>query len=147
MRQLGLSERVVFLGDRRDVPAVLAAIDISVLPSSSESLSNVIMESMAAGVPVVAAEVGGNPELVQNGKTGFLFTPWDEEQFAAALTALITRPELRKQFGACARALAKSEYATSRVLDQYQDLYSSMLEEKGWTAPLTFERQVAGTDQ
>jgi glycosyltransferase involved in cell wall biosynthesis len=125
--QLGLSSNFIFLGDRRDVPAVLASLDISVLPSSSESLSNVILESMAAGIPVVAADIGGNPELVQNGKNGFLFPEGNEDQFAAALQTLITRPELRKQFGTRARELAMSEYSISRIRDQYQDLYTSQL--------------------
>src|ERR1700688_2825496 len=57
---LGIGDRALFLGDRRDVPSVLASLDLSVVPSDSESLSNVILESMAAGVPVVATRVGGN---------------------------------------------------------------------------------------
>jgi glycosyltransferase involved in cell wall biosynthesis len=138
--QLKLLDRVIFLGDRRDIPAVLASLDISVMPSSSESLSNVILESMAAGVPVVAARIGGNPELVQEGKTGFLFSPGDEVQFAAVLETLVMQPELRKQFGAIARARAEGEYAIPRVRDRYQDLYRSLLEEKGWTAPASFHR-------
>lgn len=138
-RQLGLLDRVLFLGDRRDVPAVLAALDISVLPSSSESLSNVILESMAAGVPVVAANVGGNPELVRNGETGFLFSPGDERQLASAIETLVTQPELRKQLATCARAHARAEYAIPRVRDRYQDLYRSLLVEKGLMAPLPIE--------
>jgi glycosyltransferase involved in cell wall biosynthesis len=128
--QLGLSSNFIFLGDRRDVPAVLASLDISVLPSSSESLSNVILESMAAGVPAVAADVGGNPELVQNGKNGFLFPEGNEDRFAAALQTLITQPELRKQFGTRARELAVSQYSISRIRDQYQELYTSQLAAK-----------------
>jgi glycosyltransferase involved in cell wall biosynthesis len=147
-QRLELRDRMIFLGDRRDIPAVLASLDISVLSSSSESLSNVIMESMAAGIPVVAAKVGGNPELVENGKTGFLFSPGDEEQFAAALETLVAQPELRKQFGSCARDRAQAEYTIPRVRDRYQDLYCSLLAEKGWTHPLPLEcLQSAGTGQ
>ena len=132
VRQSGLRDRVVFLGDQRDVRALLAALDISVLPSSSESLSNVILESMAVGVPVVAAEVGGNPELVQNGETGFLFSPGEEGQFVAALETLVIDPELRKRCGARARERALREYTTARARDQYRALYSALLTEKGW---------------
>ena len=148
VERLGLRDRVVFLGDRRDIPAVLASLDITVLPSSSESLSNVMMESMAAGVAVVASNVGGNPELVESGRTGFLFAPGDEGQFAAALETLITQPELRKQFGSSARKRALAEYTIPRVRDRYQDLYRGLLAEKGWAAPLDMERlQAAGTGQ
>lgn len=144
---LELSDRVLFLGDRRDIPAVLAALDISVMPSSSESLSNVIMESMAAGIPVVASRVGGNSELVQEGKTGLLFPSGDEAQFAAALETLLARPELRKQFGGSARDRALAEYTIPRVRDRYQDLYRSLLAEKGWKPPLAMNHaQSAGTD-
>jgi glycosyltransferase involved in cell wall biosynthesis len=129
---LKMRDRVDFLGDRRDIRAILASLDITVLPSSSESLSNVIMESMAAGVPVVASNVGGNPELVENGKTGFLFAAGNEEQFADALEKLVAQPELRKQFGSSARQQALAEYSIPRVRDRYQDLYMSLLAEKGW---------------
>jgi L-malate glycosyltransferase len=146
--QLGGRDRVLFFGDRRDIPAILASVDITVLPSSSESLSNVIMESMAAGIPVVASDVGGNPELVENGKTGFLFPPGDEKQFAVALETLVAQPELRKQFGAAARERALAEYTIPRVRDRYQDLYRSLLAEKGWKPAQPVEcMQPAGTGQ
>jgi glycosyltransferase involved in cell wall biosynthesis len=144
--QLGLADRVVFLGDRRDVPALLSTFDISVLPSASESLSNVILESMAAGVPVVAAQVGGNPELVHNGATGLLFPSGDEEQFSRAMETLVTQPGLRKQFGECARRRAQAEYAIPRVRDRYHELYRSLLAEKGWmTAPPIEQLQTVET--
>jgi L-malate glycosyltransferase len=138
--QLGLRNRIDFLGDRRDVPAVLATLDISVLPSASESLSNVILESMAAGVPVVAANVGGNPELVQNGATGFLFPSGDEEQFSRAMETLVTQAELRKQFGLCARQRAQAQYAIPKIRDRYQELYRNLLAEKGWMTPAPIEQ-------
>ena len=118
---------------------MLASLDLSVMPSSSESLSNVILESMAAGVPVVAANVGGNSELIQDQKTGLLFAAGDESQFAAALETLITQPELRKQMAALARIEAQ-QYAIPRIRDRYQDLYRDLLAEKGWTLPLIFEK-------
>jgi glycosyltransferase involved in cell wall biosynthesis len=144
--QLGLRDRVDFLGDRRDVPAVLATLDISVLPSASESLSNVILESMAAGVAVVAANVGGNPELVQNGTTGFLFPSADEEQLCRAVETLVTQPELRKQFGICARQRAQAEYAIPKIRDRYQELYRELLSEKGCMTAVPIEQlQPVGT--
>jgi glycosyltransferase involved in cell wall biosynthesis len=144
--RLGLRDRIEFLGDRRDVPAVLATLDISVLPSASESLSNVILESMAAGVAVVAAKVGGNPELVQDGTTGFLFPSGDEEQLSRAMETLVTQPALRKQFGICARKKAQAEYAIPKIRDRYQELYRGVLLEKGWMTPAPIEHlQPVGT--
>ncbi len=83
---LGIKNYVRFLGDRRDIPEILASLDISVMPSSSESLSNVIIESMAAGVPVIATRVGGNLELLDNGR-GVLISP-GETALAGAIEAL-----------------------------------------------------------
>jgi glycosyltransferase involved in cell wall biosynthesis len=133
-RKLGLVDRVIFLGDRRDVPAVLASLDISLLPSSSESLSNVILESMAAGLPVVAARVGGNPELVRDGETGFLVPSGDDEAFAAALQRLLENSDLRAAFGAKAKSEARSRFALRQVCGQYEDLYRAVLSEKGCLA-------------
>src|SRR4029077_9155922 len=82
---LGIAERVHFAGERHDIPAMLSSMDVSVLISSSESLSNVILESMAAGVPVVATDVGGNSELVTDGETGVLVPPGDEDRLVEVL--------------------------------------------------------------
>jgi len=128
--ELGLGSRVTFLGDRRDIPAVLAAVDISVLPSISESLSNAIMESMAAGVPVVACRIGGNDELIRDGENGFLVPPGNDEELAERMQTLVTRPELRKSFGAIERNDAQS-FKAEKISEQYERLYLSLLEEKG----------------
>lgn len=97
-RELSLSERVIFAGERQDIPAMLASMDISVLISGSESLSNVILESMAAGVRLVATEVGGNPELISHGQTGFLVPPENDDLLVESLAQLIANPALRAQF-------------------------------------------------
>jgi glycosyltransferase involved in cell wall biosynthesis len=129
-QELFLSERVIFLGDRRDVTAVLASLDVSVLPSASESLSNVILESMAAGVAVVAANVGGNPELIDDGQTGLLFPVGDESKFAAALETFATQSDVRQRMGSAAREQARARYSISTVRRQYQDLYHELLAAK-----------------
>lgn len=132
-KALGLGERVTFLGERHDIPAVLAALDISVLTSISESLSNVIMESMAAAVPVVAACVGGNPELVSDGETGFLVPPEDDDGFANAIGKMLEHAELRSAIGAKARSDARSRFNLKTICRQYEDLYRSVLAEKCWS--------------
>jgi L-malate glycosyltransferase len=134
--KLGLRGRVQFLGDRRDIPALLASMDLSVVPSASESLSNVALESMAAGVPVVAARVGGNPELISE-QRGLLVPPDDEVALAAALERLLTDAALRTALGKNAREFARQNFSREMVRDQYQQLYTELLAGKGWrpTAP------------
>ena len=127
--ELGLGSRVLFLGDRDDIPEVLASLDVTVLPSSSESLSNAILESMAAGVPVVATKVGGNAELIRDGQTGFL-VPMEDEAFVRALQELLTDSGLRKTCGERARLEASAKYRVSQVRDQYAELYRSLLTAK-----------------
>jgi L-malate glycosyltransferase len=131
---LGLQDRVRFLGDRGDIPAVLASLDVSVLPSFSESLSNSVLESMAAGLPVVASRVGGNKELVRDGETGYLVAPNDEIALSEALERLLSDPQLRSAFGRRAREVARVEFGLPRMIEQYQNLYESLLAGKGWKA-------------
>ncbi|MGH9407805.1 MAG: glycosyltransferase, partial [Terriglobia bacterium] len=125
--KLGISGRTRFLGERNDVPQVLASMDISVLPSRSESLSNAIMESMAAGVPVVATRVGGNAELVNDGETGFLVPVNDDERLSGALERLVADPTLRSVFAKRAKELASARFSADAMASQYETLYSSLL--------------------
>jgi glycosyltransferase involved in cell wall biosynthesis len=127
---LGLTNSVAFLGDRRDIPAILAASDISVLTSSSEGQSNVILESMAAGLPVVAYAVGGNPEIVSNDR-GALIPAANETEFASAIHRLLSDPSLRREQGRNARAFAEQNFSLAHVCRQYEDLYMNLLARKG----------------
>lgn len=131
---LRLGNQVVFLGERHDIPAVLAAADISVLPSISESLSNSIMESMAAGVPVVACRVGGNEELIRDGENGFLVSPESAEELAERIDGLVTQAELRKSFGETGKRDAE-RFTVERITGEYERFYMSLLEEKGIRQP------------
>lgn len=131
-RQLGIEQSVMFLGTRHDIAAVLASMDIAVLTSTSESLSNVILESMAAGKPVVATQVGGNAELVRDGETGFLIPTNDDERLAGAIEHLLERPALRLEWGRRARELAAANFSLSRARDRYEELYSALIGQKSW---------------
>ena len=124
---LGLGHRARFLGERHDIPAVLASVDISVLPSSSESLSNVILESMAAGVPVIATNVGGNPDLVRDGETGLLFPLGNEDKLVEAMEQLLAQPQLRTEYGQRARHLARNDFRLDRIRSLYMQLYRELL--------------------
>jgi glycosyltransferase involved in cell wall biosynthesis len=89
-RRLRIAHRVVFTGQREDVPAVTAALDVAVLPSYREAQGRAILEAMALSRPVVASNVGGIPEVIEDGVTGLLVPPHDTEALAAAIARLLT---------------------------------------------------------
>ncbi|HTW32196.1 MAG TPA: glycosyltransferase [Candidatus Sulfotelmatobacter sp.] len=120
---LGIKEKVFFAGERADIPAVLASLDVSVLVSSSESLSNVILESMAAGVPVVATAVGGTPELVKDGETGLLVPAGNDQKLVEALAHMVGDAESRARFATRAREFARSQFHVKEVCRRFEDLY------------------------
>jgi glycosyltransferase involved in cell wall biosynthesis len=123
---LGLKGHVLFLGDCRDIPAVLASLDISVLPSASESLSNAILESMAAAVPVVATRVGGNPELVTP-ERGVLVPLDDAEAIADSVGRLLGDAERRAELGRNARHFAEANFTLAVMKTRYEELYRNLL--------------------
>jgi L-malate glycosyltransferase len=131
--ELGISDLVQFLGDRRDIPAILASLDATVLPSASESLSNAILESMAAGVPVIANDVGGNAELVSDNR-GILLPPENEQALEQALLKVASDAPLREAMGRSAKIFAHENFAIERMRQQYDDLYAELLDRKGWRA-------------
>ena len=126
---LGIAENVRFLGDRHDIPAVLASIDITIVPSDSESLSNVVLESMAASVPVIATRVGGNPELLGNDR-GLLVPPKDVDALVSAATHLIESRELRSRFAIASREFVCAKFSAESITRQYETLYDGLLREK-----------------
>ena len=126
---LGLGASAIFLGDRQDMPAVLASLDVAVNTSDSESLSNVILEAMAAGLPVVAYELGGNAELL-NQERGTLIPAGNEATFANALQKLLSDSALRQQLGRNARQFAQGTFTLDRVRQRYVDLYVTLLQKK-----------------
>ncbi|MGO9865790.1 MAG: glycosyltransferase [Terriglobales bacterium] len=126
---LGLGASAIFLGDRQDMPAVLASIDVAVNTSDSESLSNVILEAMAAGLPTVAYNVGGNPELL-NQDRGALIPAGNEAGFVDALQNVLTDSGQRQQLGRNARQFAKENFSLDRVRLRYVELYVKLLQQK-----------------
>jgi glycosyltransferase involved in cell wall biosynthesis len=117
---------------------VLAALDLLVVPSVSESLPNVILEAMAAGVPVVASRVGGVPEVIEHEKTGLLVPPSDDLQLAEAIERFVCQPSLRLQCARRARQYAAEHFDWGRVSDQYEELYCDLLiqKDRGWEEKL-----------
>lgn len=124
---LGLEGRVVFTGFRTDVAALLAEAAVSVLPSHSEGLSNTLLESMGAGVPVVATDIGGNPEVVEQGVTGFLVPPHDPPSLADAIVKLLVDRDLAERFGAAGRRRALDHFSLDRMIARTEQLYRDLL--------------------
>ncbi|WP_258359789.1 glycosyltransferase family 4 protein [Moorella sulfitireducens] len=119
--------RVYFLGYRRDVPRILLESDIMTLTSKREGLPKSILEAMAASKPVVATDVRGNRDLVEDGRTGFLVELGDVPGLAAALERLITDPELRAAMGAAGRKKIQ-DYSLEKVLVEMAGIYDRYLE-------------------
>ncbi len=122
---LGLGESVHFLGYRSDVKEVFADLDLLVLSSDTEGLPNVVLEAMALGVPVVATAVGGTPELVKDGDTGWLVPPRDEERLARAMQDALADPGLATKRRA-ARALVEREFDMRGLVHRTHVLYRAM---------------------
>ena len=123
----GLQDRVRLLGERRDIPEVLSAMDVFVLPSIAEGMSNTVLEAMATGLPVVATRVGGNPEIVEDGVTGRLTLPLDPVALASSIDSYLDDAHLRALHGKASRQRVVDHFALTRMAGAYVDLYSSVL--------------------
>ncbi|MBI5506848.1 MAG: glycosyltransferase [Deltaproteobacteria bacterium] len=130
VEQLGLAARVHLLGRRADMPAVLSALDVFVLPSQSEGMSNAVLEAMAMQLPVVATAVGGTPEVIEEGRSGFLTEARDAVSMAARVAALLRDPQLRVGVGACARERILATYCAPAMVRQMEELYARLLDGK-----------------
>jgi sugar transferase (PEP-CTERM/EpsH1 system associated) len=124
---LGDSRKVIFVGNRDDVPSLMNAMDVFCLTSLREGLSNTLLEAHACGLPVLATRTGGNGEVVASGKTGYLCDVGDVTELAMLMKNLATQRPLRDQFGAAARERAVSEFSIARMVDAYEELYERVL--------------------
>jgi glycosyltransferase involved in cell wall biosynthesis len=128
--ELGISDRVLLLGQREDIPDLQAAADIYAMPSNWEGLPMAILEAMFGACPIVASDVGGIPEAVTPGREGCLVRPQDPIGLAAALRPLIEDRGLRERMGQAARARALRDFHVSTMTDHYERCY------RGEQAPL-----------
>lgn len=126
-RQFGLADRVTFTGFRQDSEALMRQFDVFCLPSLSEGLSSAILAAMASGQPVVSTRVGGIPELVQEGETGYLVSPDAPEELADALARLIGDGELRRKLGGAGRKRIESCFTLGHKLDASEAAYRRLL--------------------
>ncbi|WP_437730733.1 glycosyltransferase [Sorangium sp. So ce1335] len=125
--ELGIRDRVVFAGERHDVPELLSSSDVFVLSSDSEGLPLSMVEAMATGLPVISTAVGGIPALVADGETGFLVPSGDVDALAAKLATLKADPEQARAMGKQGRKLALGRYSAERMMASYMDIYEALL--------------------
>jgi glycosyltransferase involved in cell wall biosynthesis len=121
--ELGVADRVVFTGRRDDVPAVTAALDIAVLPSYREALGLTVLEAMALSRPVVASNVGGIPEMIEDGVTGLLVPPHDPEALAAAIIRLLRDHPLADTLGRAGHDLVHERFCIELMVDAVERIY------------------------
>ena len=130
-KKLGILDSVKMLGTRDDVAELLHIFDVFCLTSLTEGNSNTILEAMAAGLPIVATNVGGTPEIIQSGVNGILVPPRDPNALMEAIHKVITNRTLASQFGTSAQQWVQKERSLERMVQQYMDVYQSLLRKKG----------------
>ena len=125
--ELGLREYVWMPGDREDIPDLLRMMDVFVLPSLGEGISNTLLEAMATGLPLVATHVGGNPELIDEGVNGCLVPVGDAAALAKHLKDILTEPQTLIAFGENSLNKAKQGFDWGRTVEQYLAVYDQLL--------------------
>jgi glycosyltransferase involved in cell wall biosynthesis len=121
--ELGIGPKVTFFGEQREVGPYISAFDVAVLLSEAEGCSNSILEAMASGKPVVATDVGGNPELVSHGETGFLVPPGDVQAVAKAVFKLINDPTTANVMGQRGRDAVLARFSLNSMVRRYEAVY------------------------
>lgn len=125
-KRLHMENRVIFAGYRTDVAEILRAADVFLFPSLQEGLPVALVESMAAGLPVLCSNIRGNRDCIVEGKGGFLASPTDVDRFADGIQKLCRSEELRRAFGAYNRAGAE-RFGRTEVMKEYEEIYAELL--------------------
>ncbi len=131
VRRQGVENRVIFAGARKDIPALMSAADVFVLPTLTEALPTVLAEAMAARLPIVASRVGGVPEMVTDGVNGRLLEPGDPRQLAETCLELLTRPEFRAEMGGRGRSIVEQKFDVRVQAEHLRTLYQRLMEAYG----------------
>jgi sugar transferase (PEP-CTERM/EpsH1 system associated) len=126
-KELNISENIRFVGQQDDMQSLYQSMDIYVLPSIAEGISNTMLEAMASGLPVVASAVGGSVELIEDGKTGFLFNPGDYRLLTAKLSIYLGNASILQEHGTNGRKRALELFSLSKMVKEYERLYCSTL--------------------
>lgn len=120
---LGISRQVRLFDQGQQMHELLPLLDAFVLTSSTEGMSNAILEAMACGLPTIATEVGGNPELVDPGETGYLVPPFAPEALASAMSDLLAQPDKGREMGRQARLRAEEKFSVEAMVRAFTNLY------------------------
>lgn len=126
-RQAGLSQNIHFLGIRKDVPDLLAAVDLFAFPSLWEGLSVALLEAMVAGKPIVATAVSGTTSVMIHGVTGLIVPPHDSQGLAQAIIELLSHPAQAQAMGQAAKQRAMSNFSAQKQADEYLELYQRLV--------------------
>lgn len=126
LARAGLAQQAWLAGERNDIPEFLRSLDLFVLPSLAEGISNTILEAMACGLPVLATRVGGNAELIEEGVTGELVASNDVEALASRLAAAAHAPDRLKTMGAAGRKRVESRFSLEGMVENYARLYDEL---------------------
>ena len=132
---LGIADRVVFTGWRRDLPRIYADLDVLVVSSNNEGTPVSAIEAMASGCPVVATRVGGLPDLIDDGETGYLVPRGDADYLGEAVTGLLRNHEEARRIGESARARVAERFTIERLIADTERLYASLLAKSGIVTP------------
>lgn len=127
IKELGLADRVHFLGKQDDIAHVISMADVLLLPSEKESFGLVALEAMACGVPTIGSIAGGIPELVKHGETGFLAPIGDTKQMAEYCISLLKNPELAERMREACLTRAKTEFSSDKMMAAYEEIYYRVL--------------------
>jgi glycosyltransferase involved in cell wall biosynthesis len=130
-KKSGVSDRVIFPGMRRDVPRLLIASDVFVLPTLTEALPTVLAEAMAAKLPMIASRVGGVPEMITDGQNGCLVEPEDVGGLVQACIDLLGNPEKRASMGSESWKIVNKNFNIEKQVDQLEALYLDQLHAHG----------------
>lgn len=125
--KIGVKKKIIFLGYRTDILELMHVFDVFVLPSLSEGLSNVLLEAMITSKPVIATNVGGNPEVIEDGKTGLLVPPKDPQKIAEAVLSLLSDEDKRIRMGEAGLRRVKEKFSISKTVQEYKKVYHEVL--------------------
>ena len=120
------TDRVHWMGFRRDIPSILRSLDVVLLPSHLEGVPNIVLEAMASGVAVIATAVSGTPELARDGIEARLIPTRDPQRLAGAMKELARDPDLRRRFGAAGHTRALEDFSIDGMIDRYEELFARL---------------------
>jgi sugar transferase (PEP-CTERM/EpsH1 system associated) len=127
--EMGLESYIWFAGVRDDIDNLLRTMDIFVLPSRNEGISNTVLEAMATGLPIIASKVGGNPELIEDGQSGVLIAPNNVDALSNAIIDYIAETSIRIRHGEAARDRAETKFSLEAMVSSYAEMYDRLLTE------------------